>query len=49
MVRLSFGAYTTTSDIDLAVDAVAELATRAGRASATATYIQGPDGTWAPS
>jgi selenocysteine lyase/cysteine desulfurase len=49
MVRLSFGAYTTTSDIDLAVDAVAELATPAGRASATATYIQGPNGTWAPS
>ncbi|HEY7069690.1 MAG TPA: aminotransferase class V-fold PLP-dependent enzyme, partial [Acidimicrobiales bacterium] len=49
MVRLSFGAYTTTSDIDLAVDAVAELATPAGRATATATYAQGPDGTWAPS
>jgi selenocysteine lyase/cysteine desulfurase len=49
MVRLSFGGYTTTRDIDLAVDAVAHLATPRGRASATATYAQGYDGTWAPS
>jgi cysteine desulfurase / selenocysteine lyase len=48
MVRLSFGAYTTTADLDRALDAIALLATTSGRAAATATYAQGPDGTWAP-
>ena len=48
MVRLSFGAYTTTADLDRALDAIALLATTSGRAAATANYAQGPDGTWAP-
>jgi cysteine sulfinate desulfinase/cysteine desulfurase-like protein len=48
MVRLSFGAYTTTADVDRALDAIALLATTSGRAAATATYAQSPDGTWAP-
>jgi len=48
LVRLSFGAYTTTADVDRALDAIALLATTSGRAAATASYAQGRDGTWAP-
>jgi selenocysteine lyase/cysteine desulfurase len=44
MVRLSFGAYTTTAEVDRAVDAVERLAVE----GPGARYVQGLDGTWEP-
>ena len=44
MVRISFGAYSDSHDVDRVVDAVAQVAAGAVRGS----YVQGGDGAWAP-
>jgi selenocysteine lyase/cysteine desulfurase len=44
MVRISFGAYNDTGDVDRVVDAVERIAAGA----ITAEYVQGANGSWAP-